>query len=205
MDSLYPTTSDFHFNPRSPHGERRVGNRSPKTWDNFNPRSPHGERQTSPSPTSPSWTFQPTLPARGATYSVPAYSRLYQFYFNPRSPHGERLGLGVTGFLLAKISTHAPRTGSDKTGGLEARLTTNFNPRSPHGERLRADRLASASSHFNPRSPHGERRAVCGASCLALSNFNPRSPHGERPDAIIGNDEAIQFQPTLPARGATPR
>ena len=55
----------------------------------FNPRSPHGER--------PRWTglqlvckiFQPTLPARGATYNIPILC------------------------TLIDISTHAPRTGSD--------------------------------------------------------------------------------------------
>ena len=36
-----------------------------------------------------------------------------------------------------------------------------------------------------------------------LVDFNPRSPHGER--QIIPRDPvfAVQFQPTLPARGAT--
>ena len=79
-----------HFNPRSPHGERRVGQRSrraggsisihaPRTGSdrvprpafmhqsNFNPRSPHGERH----------------------YHL--QGGLSQCHFNPRSPHGERL------------------------------------------------------------------------------------------------------------------
>ncbi len=34
----------FHFNPRSPHGERRTPPGSARCGRNFNPRSPHGER-----------------------------------------------------------------------------------------------------------------------------------------------------------------
>ena len=35
-------------------------------------------------------------------------------------------------------------------------------------------------------------------------DFNPRSPHGERPGPHSTNKNAISFQSTLPARGATP-
>ena len=34
-------------------------------------------------------------------------------------------------------------------------------------------------------------------------DFNPRSPHGERPGPHSTNKNAISFQSTLPARGAT--
>ena len=57
-----------HFNPRSPHGERRKRMRLPaSTAVNFNPRSPHGERRYN------------ALHTDSAEYN-----------FNPRSPHGER-------------------------------------------------------------------------------------------------------------------
>ena len=57
---------------------------------NFNPRSPHGERQLQRrAEIADVVVFQPTLPARGATIE----------YFALYLPH--------------KISTHAPRTGSD--------------------------------------------------------------------------------------------
>ena len=56
--------------------------------------------------------FQPTLPARGATWSKSS-ARMAQ-----------------------SISTHAPRTGSDKSIFLAKKLYwLYFNPRSPHGER----------------------------------------------------------------------
>ena len=124
-----------YFNPRSPHGERRMRrtlhNGAPR---DFNPRSPHGERRRGggriptlyapfqptlpargatrrrgkPKPPTP---FQPTLPARGATvgtckpYPIPIIST-----------HAPRTGsdLFVWELLSAQgISTHAPRTGSD--------------------------------------------------------------------------------------------
>ena len=82
--------SPADFNPRSPHGERRISVPAFATiWSYFNPRSPHGERLCR------------RLPApRGQ-------------YFNPRSPHGERRYDLSDSTLLSSISTHAPRTGSD--------------------------------------------------------------------------------------------
>ena len=57
----------FHFNPRSPHGERLRRVRLPCAGRAyFNPRSPHGERRC--------WKGTPEN----------------RNYFNPRSPHGER-------------------------------------------------------------------------------------------------------------------
>ena len=147
---------------------------------NFNPRSPHGERR-----------FRQVRPAGAARH------------FNPRSPHGERRipynKLDCQAFV---ISTHAPRTGSDKPQYLGDDGLINFNPRSPHGERRRRRQEACRRPYFNPRSPHGERlqkpaafpqrgefqptlpaRGATRASLKREStkdNFNPRSPHGER-------------------------
>ena len=59
-----------HFNPRSPHGERRE----------FDAYVVYGDI-----------IFQSTLPARGAT-SAESVTRRRSRNFNPRSPHGERLG-----------------------------------------------------------------------------------------------------------------
>ena len=77
----------------------------------FNPRSPHGERRYTPFFLWLSFQFQSTLPARGATCLQSAIERDVSIsihaprtgsdaerwpllsglqYFNPRSPHGER-------------------------------------------------------------------------------------------------------------------
>ena len=60
-----------HFNPRSPHGERRRFSPRTKQHSHFNPRSPHGERRRRSHDGSPVLTFQSTLLARGATVSPP--------------------------------------------------------------------------------------------------------------------------------------
>ena len=56
----------------------------------FNPRSPHGERRILSGGDALLDLFQSTLPARGATSNIWRISRVGR-YFNPRSPHGERL------------------------------------------------------------------------------------------------------------------
>ena len=102
-----------HFNPRSPHGERRRPPAAANLSGYFNPRSPHGERpydlsyyvlhqeisihaprtgsdiRLTKTICRPNIGFQSTLPARGAT---PTHD------FQSCALH---------------ISIHAPRTGSD--------------------------------------------------------------------------------------------
>ena len=123
--------------------------------------------------------FQPTLPARGATCTGRAGSPPAP-HFNPRSPHGERRAPGSTP-RPARISTHAPRTGSDTS----------------------SDTLAAAQQDFNPRSPHGERPPPRRSS-KRRRGFQPTLP-ARGATKEVGFCEAIKplFQPTLPARGAT--
>ena len=41
------------------------------------------------------------------------------------------------------------------------------------------------------------------ATNLATRGFNPRSPCGERQALLAEDSQLLQFQPTLPLRGAT--
>ena len=69
--TIMPTSmrlESAYFNPRSPHGERRIVRPNSRPFNYFNPRSPHGERH--------------------ARNSIDYHEQLH---FNPRSPHGERL------------------------------------------------------------------------------------------------------------------
>ena len=91
-----------HFNPRSPHGERRRALTSTRFINHFNPRSPHGERQIPVYNARREAVFQSTLPARGATLLVPPDTR--------RAP----------------ISIHAPRTGSDAPNTIRSHLPYTF-------------------------------------------------------------------------------
>ncbi len=87
----FSTVKYSNFNPRSPHGERRVCFCRPcKHIVDFNPRSPHGERRS----------------VRAVWLPTP-------MYFNPRSPHGERQEDISKAMTAEQISIHAPRTGSD--------------------------------------------------------------------------------------------
>ena len=80
--------------------------------NDFNPRSPHGERHQNGHATRRVIKFQPTLPARGATYTFRCWL-LRLGIFQPTLPargatqEAERLN------QRRWISTHAPRTGSD--------------------------------------------------------------------------------------------
>ncbi len=149
-----------HFNPRSPHGERRPAEPpAAARAANFNPRSPHGERPDAAFHAQRiAHLFQSTLPARGAT--------------RPAEP-AER---------ASRFQSTLPARGATPAEAPAASRASNFNPRSPHGER-RALRWipCPATAYFNPRSPHGERQAPERAVRGHGSDFNPRSPHGERP------------------------
>ena len=190
-----------HFNPRSPHGERRAGEsrlrradsisiHAPRTGSDrespahgaglhyFNPRSPHGERHAPHQRRPSAFDFNPRSPhgeRRDAIAPLPT-----QRDFNPRSPHGERRQSSGAMSMTQIISIHAPRTGSDGVS-LPRELRRIY---------------------FNPRSPHGERQAP-SVSFLPGTYFNPRSPHGERLKLSGRTSRQKEFQSTLPARGAT--
>ena len=175
-----------------------------RVYSNFNPRSPHGERHCTAPGHPAEGTFQPTLPARGATrFQIKPGNPAENF--NPRSPHGERHRHKPDGRPPRHISTHAPRTGSDlppRSGGCSGRY---FNPRSPHGERpciVVISRIGIPISTHAPRTGSDMRKLP---EFLHLcNNFNPRSPHGERhQNPFMANCCDYKFQPTLPARGAT--
>ena len=112
-------------------------------WSNFNPRSPHGERRKGFLMTLHLRRFQPTLPARGATWAEFAH-RDDEEVFQPTLP-----ARGAT------VLRHAGKGGA-----------VDFNPRSPHGERRHTSTLAIPARYFNPRSPHGERRFYRWHNCV---------------------------------------
>ena len=124
-------------------------------------------------------TFQSTLPARGATASR-RQSRQSRQQFQSTLPARGATMRWNSSCIMARISIHAPRTGSDVSVWARRYWTANFNPRSPHGERL--------------------YRAFPGANRKAISIHAPRTGS----DCIWRCDPLpSKFQSTLPARGAT--
>ncbi len=170
-------------------------------------------------------TFQPTLPARGATNAYPLFFPTLA-YFNPRSPHGERRFAGTNTGKRPLISTHAPRTGSDPEVAGTHRIRADISTHAPrtgsdeqddfrhpsecaistHAPRTGSDATRSNSSlptrNFNPRSPHGERRCPHSISLVTAHNFNPRSPHGERPTAPLRLERPFQISTHAPRTGS---
>ena len=208
-----------HFNPRSPHGERRL----PGLWQSslpgisihalltesdilceavalvlsdFNPRSPHGERPRS------------------------IMSTFCASNFNPRSPHGERRDKS----LIGKVNRQFQSTLSSRRATQSARprpLLHGFQSTlSSRRATSSSSSGSSSSSDFNPRSPCGERRSTKGAgtswpaisihALLAESdallgdlshratNFNPRSPCGERRRSSLDPRNRGDFNPRSP-------
>ena len=146
----------------------------------FNPRSPHGERPAYIRAFDRMVEFQSTLPARGATSASTAGDG-HTSHFNPRSPHGERLSPASRRSDLCAFQSTLPARGATVPAACASASTAGI---SIHAPRTGSD-------------CRGTKRFI------RLCHFNPRSPHGERQTRLDGHDRAIQFQSTLPARGAS--
>ncbi len=175
-----PASRQKYFNPRSPHGERRRRIPAPTRRRYFNPRSPHGERRRLQAAGGNGKEFQPTLPARGATPPKPR--RCARTDISTHAPRtGSDKDVDTYRADTLKISTHAPRTGSDRDITGERLVSEEFQPTLPaRGATGRASKGARFSLQFQPTLP------ARGATFLLLlhftlyHDFNPRSPHGER-------------------------
>ena len=108
-----PSKELMHFNPRSPHGERRAADDQRVAAVGISTHAPRtGSDIVGNAEEVGNFSFQPTLPARGAT-GVSIGSLAMQLI----SPHAPRTGsdmvISVLLISASNISTHAPRTGSD--------------------------------------------------------------------------------------------
>ena len=139
---------------------------------------------------SSSRSFQPTLPARGATRILFAYGSLDKF--QPTLP---ARGATVVISALSKggyISTHAPRTGSDTRTRASRTRRCYFNPRSPHGERprnaARLDAVGAISTHA-PRTGSDMRLA----STIPLNSISTPAPRtgSDKNIAIVNGNSYI--------------
>ena len=220
--TLIPCTpATWNFNPRSPHGERRVMAFSFRALWHFNPRSPHGER-----------------PTHSLIIGIPREN------FNPRSPHGERHQLLQTPPMHRRISIHAPRTGSDAALKYVQRQPRIFQSTLPARGATRAASRRQSRQQFQstlpargatPRRAHARKEdtifqstlpargathggfyhrhrrhdisihaprtgsdVLRGRAAKPLGYFNPRSPHGERQHQITIKSAETYFNPRSP-------
>ena len=149
------------FQPTLPaRGATPSGSREPAGRKHFNPRSPHGERRRKKPSSAPPPQFQPTLPARGATSDI-ALALMAVQAFQPTLPARGATARQVHHHRCASISTHAPRTGSDVSDNAVDAVLRDFNPRSPHGER-HCNVCQRVDCHkFQPTLPARGATATC--------------------------------------------
>ena len=172
-----------YFNPRSPHGERRLLDEYLAWCHRFQSTLPaRGATPSIKAGTPDTILFQSTLPARGAT-TIADFARAALNI----SIHAPRTGSdAIRAFFdyVMTISIHAPRTGSDEICEEYNTYSPHFNPRSPHGER--PEGYAKQIDYW-AISIHAPRTGSDGWQTayipLRRRNFNPRSPHGERRNA----------------------
>ena len=142
----------------------------------FNPRSPHGERRSSTSIVASSNKFQSTLPARGAT-RVRNFVRVCNLFQSTLPARGATGCNHCISREHNRISIHAPRTGSDLSHVALLLRLYYFNPRSPHGERPCPIAVACGKNAFQSTLPaRGATERHCSScSMVDISIHAPRT------------------------------
>ena len=146
----------------------RLSTHAPRTGSDCTAQGLHAAPQT----------FQPTLPARGATFGFVHFTHAPP-YFNPRSPHGERPAFVIPLTTPQAFQPTLPARGATGHTSALAIPERYFNPRSPHGERRISSRVCFTMKPFQPTLPARGATRI-GDSRTMKKYFNPRSPHGER-------------------------
>ena len=227
--ALLMALAQKYFNPRSPHGERRLTHRlrrvvltisihAPRTGsdssasahtrsgDSISIHAPRtGSDEANAHTLKIAFEFQSTLPARGATarWRTSCGARRISIHA-PRT--GSDAAEGVRGVVRLRFQSTLPARGATPVAGNRKVSKSNFNPRSPHGERHpRLYGKREVELHFNPRSPHGERQEQLRFADGAGEDFNPRSPHGERPCAAACGSSRRKISIHAPRRGSDGR
>ena len=171
-----------HFNPRSPHGERRSAFAQPSRGQSISIHAPRTG--------SDSWDY---------------ISEAYSVYISIHAPRTGSDRSKCRNFaVMSCISIHAPRTGSDLPLITLYIHFAYFNPRSPHGERQFDAYVVYGDIIFQSTLPArgATSRAALVASC---AGFQSTLPARGATRALGLGDLIVEFQSTLPARGATRR
>ena len=169
-------------------------------------------------------TFQSTLPARGATFSVADFSIVDEI-----SIHAPCTGSDVhptfDGGRFRTISIHAPCTGSDDVA-LSVSAGSHISIHAPCTGSDSLELVSCQGVCISIHAPCTGSDNSSSSSRAARTDFNPRSLHGERLAShsvyfshssisihapCTGSDRCNRrtmcvrrrFQSTLPARGAT--
>ena len=143
-----------HFNPLSPHGERRNGTGKPKGILAISIHSPRMGRDTH------------RRNGRGCTYRT-------------ISIHSPRMGRDFSSMYTAnpiiQFQSTLPAWGETNRFTVMRSNRQYFNPLSPHGERHYKTGVNIMATDFNPLSPHGERPSPF-ANAIAFCKFQSTLP-----------------------------
>ena len=190
----------------------------------FNPLSPHGERRRDFPRRNKRMGFQSTLPTRGETWGalasfVTAYISIHSPHtgrdarrkvhrhaprdFNPLSPHGERpryiQWVLYTGLFQSTLPTRGETAASSRVTPLPSRFQSTLPTRgeTPEGDGINIQILISI------HSPHtGRDGGVVRSPRLGVISIH--SPHTGRDTCLIhSSGTQSPFQSTLPTRGET--
>ena len=173
-------------------------------WEHFNPRSPHGERRAIQKDKAFCIDISTHAPRTGSDPQTKRKGKKSKQHFNPRSPHGERHTGGQADSSGQAISTHAPRTGSDSFALLAAYRAIPFQPTLPARGATILKVFYSSRCRFQPTLPARGATRTRPLSSKGFIKFQPTLPArgATMPLSIISRQD-LPFQPTLPARGAT--
>ena len=191
------------FNPRSPRGERPTGTKTRRTTSrNFNPRSPRGERHSAVFAFQLIYVFQPALPARGATSAPISCSPCMIANFNPRSPRVERLKARFFAHCFSIFQPALPARGATRTGS-GAGAGGSISPRAPReGSDQRRWAASSAPGVFQPALPARGATSLPSSSLRIKLYFNPRSPRGERRLVSVAHRRDHKISTRAPREGS---
>ena len=176
--SMSWASSITSFNPRAPHGARRLCGCSRRAVSRFQSTRP-ARGATSPSLCRCTFGFVSIHAPRTGRDLVRMTFSLVRRCFNPRAPHGARPrevfaptalsefqstrpARGATSYVpgpqqSTRVSIHAPRTGRD-VKELRAHAYYYVSIHAPRtGRDSPANSLARSPPSFNPRAPHGAR------------------------------------------------
>ena len=199
---LKATTGDLiHFNPRPPHGGRRIDPTNSGSHKNFNPRPPHGGRRGITIKITKVPRFQSTPSAWRATSTWSSGTP-----WSVISIHALRMEGDTESYTLLQVYLIFQSTPSAWRATNKVKPCTNlakyFNPRPPHGGRPEVIICGFHHDNFNPRPPHGGRPAPASGPWCRL-DFNPRPPHGGRQLLTATGVVIKTFQSTPSAWRAT--
>ena len=133
--SLTSSSGAMHFNPLSPHGERRGAVLRVLLQGYFNPLSPHGERPSAASVICMAGDISIHSPRMGRDTRWSPSTKDWRRFQSTLPAWGETSVRTVPGARRQRFQSTLPAWGETGHKQQQRPALHNFNPLSPHGER----------------------------------------------------------------------